>query len=279
MVRKFGLTMIGLSLILSGNVLGEGKCSGASKGSSAKAEGVKMMAFEKGSVTIINELGSIIVTDDEGLVVQMAGPKDARTGKYRDVDLRDSDRIIMLNGKKMTTIQEFEDGYKAIEIGHDVELGVKRDMIMMIVSFPKASPDDLPRMRAMLISEKDGEISSVETVGDNANITNIPSEGLTAIKPVPGAGLMVAEKEDEVVVMMVLPNVKDLMKDNQLEQGDILLSLQGREISSTQQFSTEYEEISVGSKVTIKYSRDGESGTTSFIKQEISGNLELKIER
>ena len=100
MVRKFGLTMIGLSLILSGNVLGEGKCSGASNGSSGKAGGVKMMTFEKGDVTLIGELGSIIVSDDEGLVVQMAGPKEARTGKYKDVDLRDSDRIIMLNGKK-----------------------------------------------------------------------------------------------------------------------------------------------------------------------------------
>jgi PDZ domain-containing secreted protein len=279
MIRKIGLSVVCLTLMLSGAALGEGNCSGTSKGTSGKTGDVQMMAFEKGSVTILNETGSIIVTDDEGLVVQMAGPKETRTKKYQDVDLRDSDRIIMLNGERITTIQQFEDGYKAIEVGNDVELGVKRDMIMMIVSFPKAAPDELPRMQTMLISEEDGEISSVETAGDNTNITAISSEGLTAIKPLPGAGLVVAEKEGDVTVMMVLPNARDVMKENQLEQGDIIQSLQGREISSSKQFSDEFEEIPVGSKVSIKYFRDGETGTTTFIKQETSGAMELKIER
>ncbi|UCC81081.1 MAG: PDZ domain-containing protein [Candidatus Zixiibacteriota bacterium] len=279
MIRKIGLSFICLILTLSGNVFGESDCSGTSKGSSGKAEGVQMMAFDKGGVTILNETGSIIVTDDDGLIIKMAGPKDARTKKYQDVDLHDSDRIIMLNGASVTTIQDFEDGYKAIEIGNDIELGVKRDKIMMIVSFPKADPDDLPKMQAMMISGEEGEIRSVETAGDNTNITAISSEGLTNIKPVPGAGILVAEKEGDVTVMMVLPNAADLMKKNRLEEGDIILSLQGREISSSEQFAVEFEEIPVGSKVSIKYSREGKTGTTVFTKQETSGAMQLKIER
>jgi hypothetical protein len=279
MIRKIGLSVVCLALMLPGNVFGEGSCGGTSKGASGKSGGVHMMAFEKGSVTILNETGSIIVTDDEGLVVQMAGPKETRTKKYQDVDLRDSDRIIMLNGERMTTVQQFEDGYKAIEVGSDVELGVKRDMIMKIVSFPKAAADDLPKMQAMLISEESGEISSLETSGDNTNITAISSEGMNNIKPIPGAGLLVAEKEGDVTVMMVLPNAGEVMKENQIEQGDIILSLQGREISTSKQFSDEFEEIPVGSKVSIKYYREGETGTTTFTKQETSGAMELKIER
>ncbi len=31
----------------------------------------------------------------------------------------------MLNGERVATIQDFEDGYKAIDIGNDIELGLK----------------------------------------------------------------------------------------------------------------------------------------------------------
>jgi len=279
MIKKIGLSVVCLTLVLSGVVLGEGDYSGTSKGVSGKAKGVKMMAFEKGSVTILKETGSIILGDDEGLVIQLAGPQETRTGKFKDVNLKDSDRIIMLNGKRVTTIQDFEEGYKAIEIGDDIELGIKRDKIMTIVSFPKANPDDLPKMQAMMITEDGGDISSIETSGDNTNITAISSEGLTAVKPVPGAGLVVAEKEGDVTVMMVLPNAEDLMKENQLEEGDTILSLQGKEISSSEQFAGEFDEIAVGSKVSIKYSREGETDTIIFTKQETSGAMELKIEK
>ncbi len=79
MIRKIGLSIICLILTLSGNVFGEGDRSGTSKGSSGKAEGVQMMTFDKGTVTILNETGSIIFTDDDGLMIKMAGPKEART--------------------------------------------------------------------------------------------------------------------------------------------------------------------------------------------------------
>lgn len=279
MIEKIGLSIVCLSLLLSGKVFGEGGNSGHSKVTSGKAEGVKMMAFEKGSVTILNETGSIIVVDDDGLLVQMAGSKEIRTEKYKDVDLRDSDRIIMLNGERVTTIQEFEDGLKAIEVGNDIELGIKRDKIMKIVSFPRAAPDELPRMQAMMISEEDGNISSLETSGENTKIKAISSEGLTAIKPVPGAGLVVAEKEGDVAVMMVLPNAGHIMKEDQLQEGDIILSLQGGEISSSEQFAAEFDGIPVGSKVTIKYSRGGETGVITFTKQETTGAMELKLEK
>jgi len=279
MLRKVLTAAACLILILSASSFGLGDCPGTSKGSSGKEGGVKMMVFDKGSVTILKETGSIIVTDDKGLKVEMAGPEETRTGKYKDVDLQKGDRIIMLNGKRINTVQEFEDGYRAVEIGSDIELGVKRDNIMMIVSFPRAAEDDLPMMQAMMITEDDQGISSIETAGDETGIKKISAEDLTAIKPVPGAGLVVAEKEGDVTVMMVLPNAKELMKENRLEEGDIIISLQGDEISTSKQFAGEYDEIPVGSKVSINYVRDGETGTATFTKQESSGAMELKIER
>lgn len=279
MLKQIGLSTVCLAVMLSGSVLGENSGSTASGGASGKTGSLQVMKFEKGSVTILNELGSIIVADSEGLLVQMAGPKEVRPEKYKDVDLRDGDRIIMLNGKKTTTVQQFEEGYKAIEIGQDVELGIKRDKMMMIVSFPKADPDELPRMRAMMISEEDGKISSLENERGNANITTMSSEGMTDIKPLPGAGIITAEKEGDVVVMMVLPNAKEIFKENQLEKDDIILSLQGQEISSAKQFSEEFEKIPVGSNISIKYSRDGKTGETAFTKQEVSGAMKLKIEK
>lgn len=279
MVKKIGLSAICLIMMLWGGAWGEGDPSGGSKEDSGKTGNIKMMTFEKGSVTIINELGSIIVADSEGLLVQMTGPKDVRPEKYKDVDLRDNDRIVMLNGKKVTTVQQFEDGYKTIEAGQDVELGVRRDKIMMIVSFPKAAPDELPQMQAMMISPEDGKISSLGSEGGKTEVNTLSSEGLTDITPVPGAGVLAAEKEDHVVVVMLLPRAGEIMKEGRLEKDDVILSLQGKEISSAKQFSEEIEKIPVGSKVSIKYSRSGKTGTISFTKQESSGAMQMKIKK
>lgn len=279
MSKKIGISIVCLVMTLWVVVSGEDNPPGNSKETPGKTGNIHTMTFEKGSVTILNELGSIIVADGEGLLVQMAGPKEVRPEKYKDVDLRDNDRIIMLNGSKITTVQQFEDGYKTIDIGSDIELGVKRDKIMMIVSLPKASPDELPKMRAMVISPEDGEISSLENEGGIANIRTMSSEGMTDIKPVPGAGIIAGEKEGDVVVMMLLPNAGEIFEVNGLEKDDIILSLQGREISSCQQFSDEFSAIPVGSTVSISYSRDGKTGELSFTRQETSGAMELKIEK
>jgi hypothetical protein len=108
MNMKIGVSAACLVLLLSQAVLAQGNYPGTSNEAPKKATGVKMMKFEKGSVTILKELGSIIVAGDSGLAVQMAGPKDMRPEKYKDVDLRDNDRIIMMNGKKLTTIKDFD---------------------------------------------------------------------------------------------------------------------------------------------------------------------------
>jgi len=279
MIKKIGISAVCLVMMLWAGVSGEDNPPGNLKDTPGKTGNIQMMTFEKGSVTILNELGSIIVGDSGGLVVQMAGPKEVRSEKFKDVDLRDNDRIIMLNGKKVTTIQQFEDGYKAIDVGSDIELGIKRDKIMKIVTLPKASPDELPKMQAMMISPDDGEISSLKNEGGNANITTMSSEGLTGIKPVPGAGIITGEKEGDVVVMMLLPNSGEIFKDDRLEKDDIILSLQGREISTSEQFSNEFKAIPVGSTVSIRYSRDGKTGELSFTRQETSGAMEMKIKK
>lgn len=279
MIKKIGLSAICLAMILWVGVFGEDSPSGTSKAAPEKNGNIQMMTFEKGSVTVINELGSIIVADSEGLLVRMAGPKNGRLEKYKNVDLRNGDRIVMLNGKKTTTIPQFEDGYKALKAGQDVELGVRRDNIMRIISFPKASPDEFPRMQTMMISPDDGKISSLGSEGGNTEINTMSSEGLTNISPVPGAGILTAEKEGDVVVVMLLPNAEDIMKEGQLEKDDIILSLQGEEISSAKQFSDEFEKIPVESEVSINYSRNGKTGTISFTKQENSGAVQMRIKK
>jgi len=279
MIKKIGIFVVCLVMTLWIGVSGEDNPPGNSKGTPGKSGNIQMMTFEKGSVTILNELGAIIVADGGGLVIQMAGPKEVRPEKYKDIDLRDNDRIIMLNGSKITTVQQFEDGYKAIDIGSDIELGIKRDKIMLIVSLPKASPDELPKMRAMMISPEEGEISSLENGGGNANITTMSSDGMADIKPIPGAGIIAGDREGNVVVMMLLPNSGEIFEDNGLEKDDIILLLQGRKISSSKQFADEFEAIPAGAMVSIKYARDGKTGELSFTKQETSGAMEMKIKK
>ncbi len=237
----------------------------------------KVIKFEKGSVFIIGELGSIITVDEEGLLVQIAGDKENRKEEFRDVDLRDNDRIFMLNGKGIKEIQELEDGYLAIGESEDIELGIKRDGIMTIVSFTKAASGELPKMHVITRTEN-GNIGSIHSDGGKMNIEFTDSEGSEGLIPVIEAGLIIAEKDHQVVVKMLLPNGAEMMGKSKLEENDIILSLQGKNISSSKQFSRIFSGIPAGAVVDLEFSRDGKTGAISFEKQEIKGNINVNIQ-
>jgi len=119
--------------------------------SANQSPGMKIMTFEQGAVQIIDELGAVIVSEDSSLTVQMVMPAQDRPAEYQAVDLQAKDQILMLNGKKIISIQDLDEGYQKIDVGQDVQLAIKRGKDRMIVSFPKADPEKQTNQRTLIL--------------------------------------------------------------------------------------------------------------------------------
>lgn len=208
----------------------------------------------------LGEVGAVIIDNGKELKVLHAMPADMRLKAYKDVDIKDGDVVLMCNGKRIKTLKDLGEAYTATAIGADFKLGVKRGEDRMIVAFAKADPKDLPKMQ-MTMSMGGGPGAA-----GGANVRRMTFGGPGQdIAPLIGLGIIVGKKDDIFKIVGVMPNAA---KDVDFKVDDVLESLNGEKIVSTQQLAELYEKITVGAKLEIKYKRAGKSTQASLTKPE-----------
>lgn len=211
----------------------------------------------------LGEVGAVVVDNSKEIKVLHAMPVDMRPKAYKDIDIKDGDIILMCNGKRLKTLKELEEAYNATAIGADFKLGVKRGEERMIVAFAKANSKDLPKMQ-MTMSTGDGPMSAG---GGNVRrmVFGGPGQNMGDIAPLMGLGIIVGKKDEVFKIVGVMPNAA---KGVDFKIDDIVESLNGEKISSTQQLAEMYEKLAVGAKLELKYKRDGKSMQASLTKPE-----------
>lgn len=205
----------------------------------------------------IGEVGAVIVDNGKELKVLHAMPVEMRPKAYKDIDIKDGDIVLMCNGKRLKTLKELEEAYNATAVAADFKLGVKRGEERMIVAFAKADPKDLPKMQ-MNMSTTEGAMPG----GGNVR-RMVFGGGGQDIAPLMGLGIIVGKKDDVFKIVGVMQNAA---KGGDFKVDDIVESLNGEKIKSTQQLSALYEKLAVGAKLEIKYQRDGKSMQASLTK-------------
>lgn len=233
----------------------------------------KTIESNDGGMVFLSELGAVITESDDGLLVEMVLPVEQRDSEYQDVDLQQNDLVLMLNGKRMKSIQILQDGYEALSTGEMAKLGIKRDGQMMIVSFPKSEtdPEKKPRMMVMTM-EVDDSAGGAEP---RIELTT-PDGKTTASAALVDLGVMLDDQEGDPTIIAVLPNLVAALSETEIEVGDIIRSLQGEEVASGAELSDRYESVAVGDTVRLLVDRDGAEVEISFIKPEPQRGMIIK---
>jgi len=211
-----------------------------------RGEGGKQIVTE-GDLFDLPELASLITLQKGKIVVDNVFEKNMRPKEYESVDIQQGDVILMVNGKKVKTIQDLKDAYSSAAVGSAVKFGVERNGQMTIVSFHKADPDKLPKRKIM-----------INGGGDDGHDIMI----------VPGTGLLVGSKGKEVTVDDILADLPSSLKDADVKKGDIITAINDTKVKSFKDFSEAYEKITIGDKVTFHTSRNGKEVSFSFKKAE-----------
>jgi len=222
----------------------------------AQARTVQLLPDQ--DVFMLSELGAVIVDSENGPTILMVIPREKRTEAYRDVDLREGDTILMVNGKKITGARRLKEIYEGLKIGDELKLGIRRGKEMLIESVVKADPDKLPAQVMML---KGGEGSD-----DVATV-------MAAV------GLILREDDGQVVIDDVLPGMEDKFTGGLPHKGDVIVKLQETSITGPGQLSEIYAKLKANDQVRLTLDHQGTEVSISFAKQECSGNKPLIIKK
>ena len=203
----------------------------------------------EGDLFLIPELHAAVVEGETGLTVQLAAPSEARTERYRGVDLRAEDAILMINGERVRTVEAFRTAFEAIPVDSTVKIAVGREGRMFLLSFPRMDPADGPKVAMQRV---DG--------------------GSEDIAPLPEAGLLLRGDGRSITVERLTIQGLDT-PELAIEDGDHLLAVNGEPVSTVPDAEKRYQAIAAGATVTLTVERNGERLDLSFEKPETRARI------
>lgn len=195
----------------------------------------------------------------DGLLIDFVAPADQRAKDYAKVDLKAGDIIMMINGKRAKKVAEIEEIIKELEVGETIKLGVKRDRDMMIVSFAKPDPEKAggPMMMVTKTVGGDGKVDTdIKMAGPDLENSVILME----------AGVILSNAENCLAVGVVIGNAETDLDGDAPGDGDVIVSINGKAVSTNAEFSAVYEAAAPGDELTLVYLHDGEEKTVKFKK-------------
>jgi len=220
----------------------------------------------------ISELGAMLKSTDGKLTVTQIEPEEQRSKEYKDVDLQNGDAVIMINGTRIKSSDDFNELYMQLESGEIVKLGISRDGDLMIVSFEKGEAGEQPEKQMVMMS-----IDPSAPPDSNVQRTVIrmnPSDAPVAI--LMEAGVMLKETDDGLVADQVFPTYPDTYTGDKIEVGDRFISIDGKKVSNTDDLRDVFDNANSGAKLDIVLKRGSDllGGTISKSNDNLQINKE-----
>ena len=94
--------------------------------------------FNAGEAQMLPEIKGVVIFANGKVVIGPIPPADQRENEYKNLDLKSGDEIQFVNGKQITSINDFKKFYQPIKTGDEIKLGIKRGSDRSIVAFKKA---------------------------------------------------------------------------------------------------------------------------------------------
>lgn len=235
--------------------------------SQAMTKTVTMNAGDiKGQPYSLEELGALVAhVGDEFKVLIVTDPLQ-RTKNYQNVDLRAEDRILMVNGKKLTSIEQLKSVIDSVAIGGNIQLGIRRGKDMKVVGYAKADPKTLPKVERKFVTHEVGP-GGPKTTEQTFTSSGETGETVAVMK---GAGVIVRQAEGHLEVMHVMPEGASIEVLKDLKAGDLVLSLQGKKAETLDGLEATWNSLATGDPVKLVCSRAGVEHTYAFAKPDAS---------
>jgi S1-C subfamily serine protease len=231
----------------------------------------QMMTLQSADGFFMPEIMGMVEGKDKQVVIVNKLPAATLPKEYQDIDIIKGDIIMMINGKKVASASELEKIYNEIGIGGEVKLGIKRDGVPRLVSFKKADPKSMPMMRRVVMGGEGAAADS--SAGSGQKIIRMTPGG--DIFPLPEIGLIISTKDSVLKVEMVMPMGEKKAFSEALQEGDIIRTIQGKNVTKKDEFQKIYDGLAIGESGQMTFERAGKLISTNFTKLQ-SSNMMIK---
>lgn len=208
----------------------------------------------EGEIFQLPELGAIVAADSGKVYFLAVMEGGHRPAAYADIDVEEQDEILMMNGQRIKTVENLKTLYEVLEIGAEIKLGLRRNGQMFLISFPKINPEDAPRQVVRTV------------IGDG-------SGNVEDIYPMPGLQILLRPSGDKILVEKLHGLKEAPPAGSNFQDGDILVKLDGKVMTSINDFRSRYESVPPGQKITVEVSRNGQPVTSTFAKPASAGRV------
>ncbi len=220
----------------------------------------------KGQPYSLDEVGGLVAhVGDEFKVLFVMEPAQ-RLKAYQGVDLLAEDRLVMVNGKKLTSIEQLKCLLDSVAVGGNIQLGIRRDKDMKIVSYPKADPKSLPQVTRKFVTT---EVGPEGAKTSEQTFTSAAGGGET-VAVLKGAGIIVRQAEGHLAVMYLMPPPTPIEALAGIKEGDHVISIQGKKAESLDGLESIWNGLATGDSVKLVCSREGVEHTYEFPKPDAS---------
>lgn len=204
---------------------------------------------------VLSEIASIATPAEGGEGVTLTVlPTELRPKENRDLDVREGDRILMMNGKRIRSADTLRELYQAVEEGGEVKLALERGDERFLVSFAKGDGSNT------LAGGGGGVEQRVMIAGPGAGEAEFLHE----------AFCLLGEEDGHVKVMNQLRPGGDLLPD------DVIEKLNGQAVGSIDEYRSLYEKAAIGDELRFVVSRGGESVEVVITKSEPPAGMMIR---
>lgn len=214
-----------------------------------------MASSADGPILFIDELGIVLKEKKKTVEIDFAAPSSKRKEEYRKIDLQKGDKILMANGKKITSMEDLKKLYENMKDGEQFKMGLSRNDQMFMVSFKKGDAD----------KSGGGHTMTQKITVDPKNMA-----------PVMELGFIAMMKKDKITVSNMLPAPPKFIADAKIKEGDEIIKVNGAAVNSIDQFKAKYEKVKAGENLELTFLQGGKEIKASGKKPEAKGKMIIK---
>ena len=206
------------------------------------------------------ELGAIAeVAEEDASEIKIGTvlPAQVRPDANLEIDIEQGDQILMMNGERVESIGGLREMYEALEDGDEIKLALKRGDRRFLVGFAKAPADG----SGVVVRRR-------QAAGGGTAVRVMSSGGDVAL--LHEARAVLGEQEGEV-------RVAGLMGESaELGGGDVIVAVNGTEVSSLAEYRETYEALEVGSALSLTVRRGEQTLEVELTKAETPAGMVIR---
>ena len=214
-----------------------------------------MTAGEGPEPLIIEEIGVIVVEQEHKLTVMASLPGRPGGGEIQRTNIKKDDEILMINGKRVKSLDKLKEIYEKISVDGQVKLGLERDGKMFLASFKK---------------------EKIETEGKKHAVMRMDAGGAKNMQPWLETGFLLGEEDGKVKISNVISGVPTSIELKGIQKGDYIEEINNTKIKTVKQFFELFGALKTGNNVDMVFLHGGKRIKKSFKKPESMGKMVIQ---